>query len=63
VDTDPYKAAIIGNCIAMGKQLGRASIAEGIETAGEQRWPQDAGVDYLQGYHIARPAPVPARLD
>lgn len=63
VDTDPYKAAITSNCIAMGRQLGIASIAEGIETAGELRWLQEAGVDFLQGYHIARPAPVPARLD
>lgn len=61
VDQDAYKATITRNCIELARQLHVASIAEGVETPGELAWLQAAGVDYVQGYCIARPAPEPPR--
>lgn len=63
VDTDPYKARICENLLALADKLGVASIVEGIETPGEYRWIRDHGAKYVQGYLIARPAPEPPDLD
>ncbi|WP_027192712.1 EAL domain-containing protein [Megalodesulfovibrio gigas] len=59
VDRDAYKAAITRNCIELARQLHVISIAEGVETPEELAWLQAAGVDYVQGFCIARPAPEP----
>ncbi len=56
VDRDPYKAGILAKLLEMARDLGVGTIAEGIETEAESAWVHDHGVDYLQGYLIARPA-------
>lgn len=56
---DPYQGEIASRLLDMARALGVKTIAEGIETAGELEWAQVNGADYVQGYHIARPAAVP----
>jgi EAL domain-containing protein (putative c-di-GMP-specific phosphodiesterase class I) len=48
--------------IAMGKGIGAQVIAEGIQTDGEAEVLQEMGVDWGQGYLLARPeaGPEPA---
>jgi EAL domain-containing protein (putative c-di-GMP-specific phosphodiesterase class I) len=37
--------------------MGKAVIAEGVESAGERDTLNDAGCDFLQGYFLGSPAP------
>ena len=59
VDHDVYKAGITSKLLEMAHKLEIATVAEGIETADELQWFRDHGVDYVQGYYIARPASPP----
>jgi EAL domain-containing protein (putative c-di-GMP-specific phosphodiesterase class I) len=61
VDSDPYKAGIVGKLLEMAHHLDVATVAEGIETVGEWEWVRDNGADYVQGYLFARPASPPPR--
>ncbi|WP_020400669.1 EAL domain-containing protein [Kordiimonas gwangyangensis] len=62
VDSDAFKQVIVRNLISIAHSSGILTIAEGIETAQEADFLRDAGADYLQGYHFARPAPVTAAI-
>ena len=62
VDKDHYKAGITSKLIEMARQLGVLTVAEGVETAGEFEWFRNEGVDFVQGYYIARPDSPPPRL-
>jgi PAS domain S-box-containing protein len=50
--------------VAMARDLGKTTIAEGVEDAATLERLRELGVDHAQGYHIGRPAeiglPVPA---
>ncbi len=59
VDRDPYKARIAANLLDLANTLGIDALAEGIETEGELEWVQQHGAKYVQGFLIARPAPIP----
>ncbi|GAA0592050.1 hypothetical protein GCM10009099_31980 [Caenispirillum bisanense] len=59
VDTDAYKAAVLGNLLRMVRDLGIPTVCEGVETAGEARWLAEAGADLLQGYLYGRPRAEP----
>ncbi|HYD98622.1 MAG TPA: EAL domain-containing protein [Alphaproteobacteria bacterium] len=59
IDGDSYKGALAAKLVDLARSLGIAIVAEGVETAGELRTLQTLGVDYVQGYHIARPAALP----
>lgn len=59
VDTDPYKASVVGKLLEMARELGVRSVVEGVETAGEWQWAADHGANFVQGYLFARPAAVP----
>lgn len=61
VHKEPYKAAITEKLVQLAQTLGVRTIAEGIETEDELRWVRDRGVDYVQGFLIARPAAPPVR--
>ena len=61
VHLDPYKAGITSQLLEMARKLGIATVAEGIESAGELDWFRDHGVDFVQGFYIARPASPPPR--
>lgn len=58
VNLDPYRATIAKNLIVLARDLGIATIAEGIETEDEAIWFTNAGIDYIQGFYFARPRPV-----
>ncbi len=38
---------------------GMRTVAEGVENAGTLALLREYGVDYAQGFHIARPGPLP----
>jgi EAL domain-containing protein (putative c-di-GMP-specific phosphodiesterase class I) len=56
VDRDPYKADVVAQLLAMARRLGVGTVAEGIETEAELAFVRDHGVDFVQGFLIARPA-------
>ena len=56
IDKNPTKQKIVRNLISMGADLGLEIVAEGIETAGEAKHLEEAGVDLVQGFLLARPA-------
>jgi len=53
--------AMIAGLVAHARQLGIRVIAEGIETQEQLRFVLGLGVDYVQGWLIAAPAPEPVR--
>jgi len=61
VHLDTYKAAITEKLLQLAQQIGVQTIAEGIETVEELRWVRERGVDFVQGYLIAKPAAPPVR--
>jgi diguanylate cyclase (GGDEF)-like protein/PAS domain S-box-containing protein len=56
--TDPSDAAIVDSTIRLGKQLGLAVIAEGIEDSPTAELLARMGCAEGQGYHFGRPMPV-----
>ncbi len=55
---DEDDAAIVRAIVALGKSLGYALIAEGIETQDQQQLLRELGCDIAQGFLISRPAAV-----
>jgi EAL domain-containing protein (putative c-di-GMP-specific phosphodiesterase class I) len=60
IDSDPFKAMLGSKLIEASHALGMTVVAEGIETAEEFAWLRESGAHLLQGFYLARPAPVPA---
>jgi EAL domain-containing protein (putative c-di-GMP-specific phosphodiesterase class I) len=60
IDTDPYKAFITQKLVEIAQKLRIQTVAEGIETPEELRWARTHGVDFVQGYLVARPQSPPA---
>jgi diguanylate cyclase (GGDEF)-like protein/PAS domain S-box-containing protein len=58
VSTDPDSAAIARAIIAMAKQLGLNTIAEGVETLAQFAFLQEQKCDQIQGYLVGKPMPV-----
>ncbi len=61
IDRSPTKAKVVQSMTALCRELGILTVAEGIETAAELQRAVELGCDLLQGYHIGRPARLPAR--
>ncbi|HEX8702219.1 MAG TPA: EAL domain-containing protein [Myxococcaceae bacterium] len=61
IHEDAYKASITQKLLEIAQKLSILTVAEGIETPEELRWVRTHGVDYVQGYLIARPQSPPAR--
>jgi EAL domain-containing protein (putative c-di-GMP-specific phosphodiesterase class I) len=57
---DRHDAAIVGSMVAMGRSIGLEVIAEGIETAEQQRALVALGCESGQGYLFGRPMPAAA---
>lgn len=55
VDRDPARLAVLNNIIGYCKQRGIRTLAEGVETREELETVLRAGVEYLQGFYLARP--------
>jgi len=62
MSTDETSAAIVRSTIDLGHGLGVWVVAEGVENRETYTALADLGCDRLQGYHIARPMPLPALL-
>ena len=60
VDRDPHRAGVVAQLLEMARRLGVGTVAEGVETASELAFVRDHGVDYVQGFLIARPACPPS---
>ena len=59
IHQDPYKASITEKLLELAQKLSILSVAEGVETPEELRWVRAHGVDFVQGYLIAKPASPP----
>ena len=59
VDADRDKAVLALKLIEACRELGLATVAEGVETAEEWAWVRDHGVDYVQGYLFGKATPEP----
>lgn len=58
----PEGEALLGGILALAQGLGLATVAEGVETAGQLAWLAAGGCDYAQGYFLGRPT-APAAGD
>lgn len=59
VDRDPIRRALATSLSAFATQIGSTLVAEGVETGDELALLAELGVDCAQGFHIARPGPLP----
>lgn len=59
LDRDPVRESLVAALVTFAERMGAATVAEGIETAGELDMLSRLGVPCGQGYHLARPAPLP----
>ena len=62
IDTSPDKQQILRNMVAYAHPRSMKIVAEGVETAAELRKVIELGADALQGYFLAKPAAVPAKM-
>ncbi|MFD0859762.1 putative bifunctional diguanylate cyclase/phosphodiesterase [Roseovarius aquimarinus] len=58
VDRDPEQQRMVSAILTMADQLGLATLAEGVETAGEHAMLAQLGCGHVQGYGIGRPLPL-----
>lgn len=61
IDKTPLKASILTAILTVAHDNGIKVLAEGVETKEEYDCVKKAGVDYVQGYFIAKPHPEPIR--
>jgi EAL domain-containing protein (putative c-di-GMP-specific phosphodiesterase class I) len=62
-DIDAGRQAVVVALVQYARRTGAWVIAEGVETPGELEAVRAMGVDYVQGYLIARPAESPPEVD
>jgi len=58
LDADPVNAAMVSAIFQLGKVMGIETIAEFVENDATLRLLAEIGVDYAQGYGIAKPRPL-----
>ncbi len=58
IDVDPVRRSLAAALVTFSHESGAVLVAEGIETAGELATLEGLGVQYGQGYHLGRPAPL-----
>ncbi len=63
MEHDKVDQAMVETINNIAHVLNIKTIAEFVENEALQHMLEDMGVDYLQGYHLGRPAPVPLPLD
>lgn len=60
---DLRRQTLLAGMVRLCSDLGSRVIAEGVETLDELKAVRDAGVDFVQGYYVARPAHPPPPPD
>ncbi|MCF7936428.1 MAG: EAL domain-containing protein [Synergistales bacterium] len=58
LEEDANSRTMVRALLGMCRQLGKKSLAEGIETPGQLQMLRDYGCHYGQGYYFAKPAPA-----
>lgn len=58
--TNRADQALVKSLVQIAKELGKQTVAEFVENEETLHMLGRLGVDYAQGYHIGRPAPLPA---
>lgn len=58
VSADPVLTTLVRSLVAFGHDCGSQVVAEGVETEQDATALRDLGVDFGQGWHFGRPAPV-----
>jgi EAL domain-containing protein (putative c-di-GMP-specific phosphodiesterase class I) len=58
VDADPHRRAVVESVRALAHRFGAVMVAEGVETEAELHTLRTLGVDFAQGFWLARPAPA-----
>ncbi|ETX30567.1 putative bifunctional diguanylate cyclase/phosphodiesterase [Roseivivax isoporae] len=58
IDRDPAQRRMVCALLSLADQLGIATLAEGVESAGEHALLAQLGCDHVQGFGIARPMPA-----
>ena len=61
VDHDPARRALAASLVSFAQDVDASLIAEGVETAAEFETLQRLGTHWVQGFHLARPGPLPSR--
>ena len=59
VDHDPARRALASSLVSFAHDVGAELIAEGVETVEELATLERLGAHWAQGFHIARPEPLP----
>ncbi|MFC0168104.1 putative bifunctional diguanylate cyclase/phosphodiesterase [Pseudoduganella danionis] len=59
-DMDEKSLTVIEAALLIARRYGLRVVAEGVESAQQIATLRSMGVDELQGYHLGRPAPLPA---
>lgn len=62
IDTDTDKQQILRNIVAYAHPRSMQIIAEGMENSAEMQKVIELGADALQGYYLAKPAAIPAKI-
>jgi EAL domain-containing protein (putative c-di-GMP-specific phosphodiesterase class I) len=55
---DPADQQVVRSIVGVAKAFGIKTVAEGVEDRATLNCLPDYGIDFAQGYHIARPAPA-----
>lgn len=63
VEQHPDRQQLLSGLISFAHETGMLVLAEGVETTQELQCLLEMGVDMLQGYLLARPAPIPGPIN
>ncbi len=63
IDQNPIHREFVKAINAVGKAMGKQIVAEFVENEASLNILGELGVDFAQGYHIAKPHPLPDSLD
>ncbi len=58
--TNPANQHLVKAIVGLAKDFGCQTIAEGVEDAETLALLKEYGVDFAQGFHLGRPAPIEA---
>lgn len=56
--SEPASRQVVDAVVNLARGFGIETVAEGVEDAATQALLAEHGVDYVQGYHLGRPAPL-----